>query len=113
QIDNTFAEFVKQYGGLPGQGFQATVNQALFVENGNTLDGWLKPRGGNLLARLTKAEDVTALADDLYLAAFFRLASENEKRDVATFLKDRSDRSAAVGELVWALLTSSEFRFNH
>jgi len=113
QIDNTFAEFVKYYGGLPGQDFQATVNQALFVENGGTIDGWLKPTGDNLVARLAKIEDAAAVADECYLAVFSRPASESEKRDVAKYLKDRSDRPVAIGEMVWALLSSSEFRFNH
>jgi hypothetical protein len=106
QIDNTFSEFVKYYGGLPGQDFQATVNQALFVENGGTIDGWLKPSGANLVARLTELYETTrvssgdeaaAVADEMYVSVFSRPANESEKRDVAKYLKDRSDRPVAIG----------------
>ena len=32
---------------------------------------------------------------------------------VADFRAKAKDRPAAVGEMVWALLASAEFRFNH
>jgi hypothetical protein len=108
------SEFVKQYGGLPGQDFQATVNQALFFGNGGAIDGWLKPFRENLVVRLSKLEDTRALADEMYLAVLSRAASDTETDAVAAFLEPRAgDRAAAIGEMVWALLSSSEFRFNH
>ena len=36
-----------------------------------------------------------------------------ELADVAAALKGAKDRPAALGELVWALVASAEFRFNH
>jgi hypothetical protein len=113
QLDNFVAEFVKQYGGAPGQDFQATVNQALYFGNGTTVDGWLKPAGENLVARLSKLEDQAALADELYAGVLSRPATENEKQQVAAYLKDRSDKPVALAEMAWALLSSTEFRFNH
>jgi hypothetical protein len=113
QLDNTVNEFVKQYGGLPGQDFQATVNQALFFGNGTIIDAWLKPERENLIARLGKMEDTAAIADELYVSIFSRPATGAEKQQVAAYLLDRSDRPVALGEMAWALLSSSEFRFNH
>lgn len=113
QLDNIVAEFVKQYGGLPGQDFQATVNQALFFGNGTTVDAWLKPDRDNLVARLGKLDDAAAIADEMYACVFSRPASESEKQQVAAYLKDRTDKPVAIGEMAWALLSSTEFRFNH
>jgi hypothetical protein len=113
QIDGTINEFVKYYGGQPGQDFQATVNQALFFGNGTTIDGWLKPAGENLVARLSKLDDSGATADEMYQSIFSRPPSEAEKQNVAAYLKDRSDKPIALAEMAWALLSSSEFRFNH
>lgn len=113
QIDGTIAEFVKYYGGQPGQDFQATVNQALYFGNGNTIDGWLKPAGENLLARLVKLDDPARIADEMYVSVFSRPANEAEKQNAAAYLKERSDKPVALAEMVWALLSSSEFRFNH
>ena len=114
QLDKTFAEFARLYGGQPGQDFQASVNQSLYFGNGAAVDGWLKAGGESLSARLGKLEDPAALADELYLSVFSRLPADVEKQDVTDFLKDRTaDKPVAIGELVWALLSSNEFRFNH
>ena len=54
------------------------------------------------------------LADELYLSILTRLPAPEEAKDVADYLARRStDRPVAVQELIWALLTSTEFRFNH
>jgi hypothetical protein len=114
QLDKTFAEFARLYGGQPGQDFQASVNQSLYFGNGAAVDGWLKSGGESLPVRLGKLEDPAALADELYVSVFSRPATDAEKQDVTEFLKDRAaDKPVAIGELIWALLSSNEFRFNH
>jgi hypothetical protein len=67
-----------------------------------------------LTERLVKLEDAAALADELYLAVLTRLPTQEEKDDVAAILTERAaERPAAIGELVWALVSSTEFRFSH
>ena len=106
--------FTSLYASQFAEEFQATVNQALFFENGSSVQSLIGPSGGNLADRLVKIESPQELADELYLSALTRFPSEEERNDVAEYLKDRtSDRAVAVGELVWALLSSNEFRFNH
>lgn len=113
-VRGQLAEFIRLYGGLPGQDFQATVNQALFFGNGSVLNVWLKPAPGNLLARVQEQKEPEAVADELYFAIFARPATVDEATAVSDFLKDRTDdRAVALTELTWALLASSEFRFNH
>jgi hypothetical protein len=114
QVRGNLNTFVGLYATQADGDFQATVNQALFFENGAVLPGWLAPSAGSLAERLTKIEDAGTLAEDLYLSTLTRFPSPQERDDVATFLKDRTaDRAAAIGELAWALLSSNEFRFNH
>jgi Protein of unknown function (DUF1549)/Protein of unknown function (DUF1553) len=113
QLRGTFREFVRQYGGEVGQEFQATVNQALFFGNGTIVDGWLKPGGENLVARLAKLDDMDQLADEMAWAVYSRPATETEKQGAKTYLKNRGDKPAAIGEMAWALLSATEFRFNH
>lgn len=106
-------EFVRLYGGLPGQDYQATVNQALFFGNGSVLETWLKPAAGNLVARTQEKMEPSAAADELYFTILSRPPTPEEQTAVADFLKDRPDRPVAIAELAWALLASAEFRFNH
>jgi Protein of unknown function (DUF1549)/Protein of unknown function (DUF1553) len=108
--------FVNAFASPPGkvQVYDPRLDQALFLANGKTVRGWLAPRAGNLTDRLNKIESADALADELYLNVFTRLPSTEEKKDVGDFLaKHPTDRTAAIQDLAWALLTSAEFRFNH
>src|SRR5262249_564932 len=112
-LRGTLGEFVRQYGGQPGQEFQATVNQALYFGNGSVIEGWLKPNGENLVGRLGKVEDARQIAAELTWAIFSRPPSEAEQQMVCDYLKDRQDKAAAISELAWSLLASTEFRFSH
>lgn len=107
-------DFVKHYGGLPGEDFQATVNQALFFGNSSVVDGWLKPFRQNLTAKLSMIEDSAAVADEIYLAVYSRTPSDAERQEVADLCKGTpEDRQRNLAELIWAMLSATEFRFNH
>ena len=54
-----------------------------------------------------------AIADELFLSVLTRLPTADERKDVADALKLGGNRSVALSEIVWALVASSEFRFNH
>jgi hypothetical protein len=105
------ATFASQ-SGRP-ESFDARLEQALFLSNGQLVRGWLAPRDGNLTDRLLKAATPEALCEELYLSVFTRPPTAEERKDVADFLAKAKDRPAAVREMVWALLASAEFRFNH
>ena len=108
--------FRNMFGGQPGQpdtGATTNLDQTLFLKFGGTVRGMISPRGGSLTDRLTKLSDANALADELFVSVFSRLPTADEKRDVAEALKAGPDRVTAIQELVWALLASAEFRFNH
>ena len=79
------------------------------MSNGPIVRGWLTPRPGNLVARLQKLPG-DAVAEELYLSVLTRLPDAEERRDVAEFL---ARRPGTFADLVWALLASTEFRFNH
>ncbi len=111
---NRFVQLFANAAGQPQNEFFATIDQALFFSNGGEVRSWLAPGGGNLTERLLKIEDPAALAEEMYLAILSRLPEDSEKADVAAYLKAREkQRNAAVQELAWALLTSTEFRFRH
>jgi hypothetical protein len=106
---------VKTFESEPGkpQQFEPTLDQALFLANSPVLKGWLAPRGNNLAGRLANLKD-EAVAEEAYLSVLTRSPTEDEKADVLKYLKAPGKaRPAALQEVVWALVTSAEFRFNH
>jgi hypothetical protein len=118
KLAGNIAPFVAVFGSQPGnpegQGFLATLDQALFLENGALVQSWLMPRAGNLSERVGKIADANLVADELYLSVLTRLPSQEERAEVREYLNGRGgDRPAALRELAWALLAAAEFRFNH
>ena len=109
--------FVGLFGGGPGQNqtdFYATVDQALFFANGGSVLSWLAPSGENLTGRLTKLDNAQAIADELYVTVLSRRPTAQEVAEVGQYLAGRpNDKPVALQEMAWALVTSSEFRFNH
>jgi hypothetical protein len=106
--------FALPAGQDPAQSFQATTGQALLLANGDLLHGWLTERPGNLPYRLAALREPAAVADELFLSVLTRLPTAEERAAVEEFLAARqAERPAALRDLAWALLASSEFRFNH
>jgi hypothetical protein len=109
--------FVAQFGGAAGQpqdGGEATVHQALFLSNGQPIQGWLQPTAGSLVERLSKLNDPAAVAEELYLSLLTRRPTSDEKDEVARHLDHRrGERVPALQDLAWSLLASTEFRFQH
>ncbi len=110
--------FVRTFGGQPGDpadlGFQATLDQTLFMRNGSTIRGWLTPRTGTLTHRLLQLKTNDAIAEELFLSVLTRKPTNAEKQYVAEFLaRNGKNRAQAFQEIAWALIASAEFRFNH
>jgi hypothetical protein len=61
---------------------------------------------------MAKLKDAEA-AEELFLAVLTRMPTDDEKQTVVDTLKGAANRPAICGELVWALVASGEFRFNH
>jgi len=113
-------KFVALFGGQPGsppEEFLATIDQALFLSNDSMVMSLTTKKKGNLVDRLLllPADNPAAIADELFVSVLTRKPTADEVQDVSGFLKDLkpAEKTAAFQELVWALVTSLEFRFNH
>ncbi len=114
RLGSTVAAFRKVFAGGPGEPEDGTttLDQTLFLKNDDVVRKLIAPRSENLAARIAKMSNEAA-AEELFLAVLTRPPTEDEKKDVIEVLKDAKDRPAICGELVWALVASGEFRFNH
>jgi hypothetical protein len=117
KLKENVGTFVSLYGAAAGQpqgDFFSTADQALFAANGGSINSWAAPAADNVTDRIIKKDDPRAAAEELYLAVLTRQPSEEETAQVAAYLANRgAEKSAAAQELVWGLLNSAEFRFNH
>ncbi|WP_425615732.1 DUF1549 domain-containing protein [Anatilimnocola sp. NA78] len=100
---------------LPGEDFQVSIDEALSLSNGSRIStDLLRPDGSNLLGKLTKLTDDRELATTAIWNVFGREPVADELKALEDYLKARTDRrEESVKQLLWALLTSSECRFNY
>jgi len=91
-----------------------SVQSALFFANDGDLLAAMKRQPGNLVDRLVSIKDDVLLADELYLAIVSRLASDQERTELISFLAEQTDqREARLLHWMWAMLASTEFHVNH
>jgi hypothetical protein len=117
-----YRELEGQAGGLAkpgvldgrGERYQASAGEALFLSNHAEVQKLLAPAGKNLVARLTAIGDNGTMVETAVWTVLGRAPESEERTYLAGWVAGRKgDRAKACGELVWALMTSAEFRFNH
>ncbi len=117
KLKGNIGVFVSLYGAAAGQpqgDFFSTADQALFAANGGSINSWVAPAGNNVTERIAKQEDPRVAAEELYLTVLTRPPTADETTEVVSYLSNRAaDKPVAAQELVWGLLNSAEFRFNH
>jgi hypothetical protein len=88
--------------------------QALHLMNSEALQSKLEDKAGRA-ARLAQLNLPSAkIVDDLYLIAYSRWPTTDEKAvATAAFAADGAKRQQVVEDLMWALINSAEFVFNH
>lgn len=110
------AAFIKAFANPPQEPeieFTPSLKSALFLLNDPAVLGLLIPHPGNLMERLTKATD-EKVADELYLSVLSRKPTEEERSAAVQYLQANSKRrAAALTDLAWSVLASTEFAVNH
>jgi hypothetical protein len=96
----------------PGVFFQISANEALLLSNGERIEGsYLR---GGLVQRLKQITDRKELIQTVCRSILSRDPSEEEIKLLGEYLDKREDRQEkAYQQIVWALLASTEFRFNY
>ncbi len=117
EAEKNRAAFVKAFGNVPTDPeveFSPSLKSSLFLLNDTLIMDCLQSAPGNLVDRLTQATDAASVANELYLSVLTRKPSAEEAADVDDYLKKNADRKqAAVTNLAWSLLASTEFCLNH
>ncbi len=90
--------------------YNATFQQAQFLQNSPALAELLKPSNGNTAERLKEIDTDAERVTEAFSAVLGRLPDPEEASAASAFLKQRAeDKTAAVRDLLWALMTSAEF----
>ncbi|MDG2223211.1 MAG: DUF1549 domain-containing protein [Rubripirellula sp.] len=114
QVRDTFVSLYAAPAGAPQDVFSATADQALFLANDSRVQSWLTPAQGTLVKQLIDMESVDQIAQNMFLGILCRPPTDDEVNASKNHLATRNDdRTKAIQEMVWGLISSAEFRFNH
>jgi hypothetical protein len=92
---------------------EVTMPQVLHLMNGADLDRRLDAPGGRLRGLLDSGRPDEGVAEALFLATLGRPPAAEQRRAVESALAAGGDRAATFRDLLWALVNSKEFLFNH
>ena len=100
---------------------EPSVTQALHVINGDTINQKLRASGSLVESFLKLGATDETIINHIYLSALSRKPEKDEINRLLSVMKESegaaknaSDaRRQAIEDLVWAVLTSKEFMFNH
>ena len=113
------SQFMDDFGrsmrkSLPSGPPQPSMLEALHMIAGPTFNSKIEQEGGRLAKALKNGESDGQIIDEFYLAALTRLPTPQEKTELLAFLATRSaQREETLAGLVWALVSSREFTYNH
>ena len=81
--------------------------------NGADVNERLSAKNGRLAALAGASLPPRRIVDELYLASVSRFPTPEESRAAIQAITTASNRERAAEDLMWALLNTKEFLFNH
>jgi hypothetical protein len=113
-IERSVRGFASQIA-QPTDDFQVGVGEALLFSNSDRVaKEFLTDGDGSLLGRVKGFADPRDAVNLMVRSAYNRPATAEELEALTGYVRRRSDRPAeAYRQVLWALLTSAEFRFCH
>lgn len=109
----TFGRPVRTNACECARGSTADLSQALHMLNSTAIHNKVIQPAGRLDRMLKAGASDAEIIEELYLATLTRVPSDDEKQTVRELLADAPSREEGLQDLLWSLLNSAEFVFNH
>jgi len=93
---------------------EPSIAQALHLMNAPEIAAKIRARGGTARRLSESKKTPSEIVDELYLATLGRYPRKRERELLLTaFGEDGVDRRTAVEDVLWTLLNTKEFIYNH
>ena len=114
QLENATNDWVDEFE-IPGESFQISVNEALLISNSERMEkDLLRDSNDRLVGYLTGIEDQQKLIEKAFQVVLSRSPEPEELESFQVYLSKRDDRPLkGIQQIVWALISSPELRFNY
>jgi hypothetical protein len=91
----------------------ATLAQVLLLANSDDIENKLAAGDGRIAKLVEAKTPPEAIIETLYLSAFARRPTDAERTTTLTYVQSQTDQRQALEDVLWAILNSKEFAFNH
>jgi hypothetical protein len=92
---------------------EANLAQALQLLNSSDLQRKISGPKGRLAGLIAAKKSDAEIVDELYFAALGRPPRSSEIESLTRYVSAHKDRKAALEDVIWAVLNTKEFLFNH
>lgn len=89
------------------------INQALTLINGNEVNQKISAPFGKVQMLIRRARNAQEVIEEMYLSALSRLPTPDELREADGLIRAAKTPGEGAEDLMWSLLNSREFLFNH
>ena len=115
QVEAALYDFifnVHDHHGQPDGNYQATAKEALFLSHSKKLQDWIEEAAQRWIDESPVVSNAETVAEKLYLTILSRKPNSEEAALVRGYLVARAEEpKTALRDLIWALLSCTEFRF--
>jgi hypothetical protein len=91
----------------------ATLSQVLLLANSEEIENKLAGGEGRIANLLKEKKPTKEIVENLYLAAYSRLPTAEEMATLEAFAAGQEKPQHALEDILWTLINSKEFMFNH
>jgi hypothetical protein len=91
----------------------ATLGQVLLLANSEEMENKIADSNGRVARFFKDKKPVGDMIEELYLTALGRSPTPAERKRLTEYVDGAKDKQRAVEDVLWAILNTREFMFNH
>jgi hypothetical protein len=91
----------------------ATLGQVLLLANSDEVENKIADGKGRAKQLIDTNRTPAEIVEEIYLTAYSRSPRPDERTSSISYIELAQDRNKAVQDLLWAILNSREFMYNH
>jgi hypothetical protein len=91
----------------------ATLGQVLLLANSEEIESKIADGNGRIAKFFKDKKPAQEMIEELYLVTYSRLPNKAELKRTREYVEKADNKQKAVEDVLWALLNSREFMFNH
>jgi hypothetical protein len=96
-----------------GRGTGASLSQVLHLVNAPEVEDRLASDTGRVARLIQEKATPEKAVEEIYLASLSRSPTDEEKQKALSYLSKQTDQRRGLEDVLWTLINSREFQFNH